>query len=333
MTVIPKTPPYHGGNLDEAVELFGQPEGGWIDLSTGINPNPYPGTSVTSGSLTQLPQAGPLGALLDAARRYYKVPDGASIIAAPGSQAVLQVLPTLSSALTVAVVGPTYNEHAETWRDCGHRVMTVLDVSSGADADVVVLVNPNNPDGRRHPPAEIVAAARVLRERGGLLVVDEAFADVAPQVSVIPEIGDAPIIAVRSFGKFFGLPGLRLGFAVGTPKRIEALRRRLGPWAVSGPAIEIGIRALNDENWIKKTRISLSNNSEKLNSMLRGFGLYVVGGTELYRLVDHPKAPEFFERLGRAGIFVRRFPDHPNWLRIGLPGSAADFQRLEAALS
>ena len=269
MTVIPKTPPYHGGNLDEAQELFGEPEGGWLDLSTGINPDPYPDTSVADAALERLPRASQLSGLLDAARRYYEVPDSTAIIAAPGSQAVLQVLPTLTPACSVAVLGPTYDEHAETWRACGHRVMTTADLSSAAQADVVVLVNPNNPDGRCVPPGEIVEAARTLQAPAGLLVVDEAFADVAPELSVIPEIGGSPIIVVRSFGKFFGLPGLRLGFAVGAPNRIAALRRRLGPWAVSGPAIEIGTRALSDNLWIEKNRVTIRTKSKKIVSGIK----------------------------------------------------------------
>ena len=227
----------HGGDLDEAVELFGHPKRAWLDLSTGINPTPYADASITNESLWNLPRAFQDG-LSDAARRYYGVPDGTPVVAAPGSQAVLQALPTLLSGRTVAVVSPTYDEHAQTWRDCGHRVTEISDLASASEADVLVLVNPNNPDGRIYPPSALVEAARVLGERGGLLLVDEAFADVAPQASVIPQIGGLPIIVVRSFGKFFGLPGLRLGFAVGAPHHIEALRRRLGPWSVSGPAIE-----------------------------------------------------------------------------------------------
>ena len=150
---------------------------------------------------------------------------------------------------------------------------------------------------------------------------------------MIPKIGSAPIVVVRSFGKFFGLPGLRLGFAAGAPNRIEALRRRLGPWAVSGPAIEIGTRALSDDLWIEKNRVTIRDKSEKLDSILRQSGLRIVGGTDLYSLIDDPEAPGIFERLGGAGIFVRRFPVHPRWLRIGLPASESDFARLVEALS
>lgn len=319
--------------MDKAAQLFGDPERGWLDLSTGVNPNAYADTQVSTASFERLPQANLIGGLLDAARRYYQVPELTSIIAAPGSQAVLQALPTLSSGRDVAVVEPTYDEHATTWADCGHRVAGAADLLSAAAADVIVLVNPNNPDGRVYSPVEIVAAAKGLRGPERLFVVDEAFADVAPDMSVIPLLGNASIVAVRSFGKFFGLPGLRLGFAAGPPHLIEPLQRRLGPWAVSGPAIEVGTRALADEAWAGQTRTGIREMAQRLDAVLGRSGLRVIGGTGLFRLIDDPDAAAVFEKLGRAGIFVRRFPCNRHWLRFGLPGTEAGLERLAEALS
>ena len=324
---------YHGGDLREAEALFGRPEAGWLDLSTGINPKPYPNTGTCSASWRQLPQASELKTLLDSARRYYGVSQSTDIAAAPGSQAILQQLPTLFSAGTVAVVGPTYAEHAKLWIEHGHQVTTVTDLSEADGADIVVVVNPNNPDGRTTSPAELLGRAQGLSKKSGLLIVDEAFADLDPAVGILPLVQSEPVLAIRSFGKFFGLPGVRLGFAAGAPEAVARIRHRLGPWAVSGPALEVGARALADSEWIERTRAYLDERAGALDDVLSASGLRVVGGTALFRLIEDSAASEMFERLGRAGIFVRRFHDHPDRLRFGVPGTAQDLQTLKRALS
>jgi len=329
--------PRHGGDLAFATARYGAPVGGWLDLSTGINPRPYADTAIAPEALTRLPQSAAMDELLAAARRCYRVPDGAAVVAAPGSQALLQWLPTLAQPSLVAVVAPTYSEHARAWAAggtaAGHRMVEVAGLADAAAADVIVVVNPNNPDGRIFPAAELLDLARGRAGRGGFLVVDEAFADVAPDASVVPRLGDAPVVALRSFGKFFGLAGLRLGFAVGAPALIAGLERKLGPWAVSGPAVEIGARALADDAWIAATRTGIGDRRRRLDHVLAAAGLDVVGGTDLFRLVDDARAADVFIRLGRAGILVRDFADRPTWLRFGVPGRDADLGRLQRALS
>ena len=327
------TETYHGGDLREAEALFGRPQTRWLDLSTGINPEPYPSTSIDNASWRRLPQTSARDALLHAARRYYDVPKPAGIVAAPGSQAILQNLPMLFPTGTVSVVGPTYAEHAKLWAEHGHEVTTIADLSEAGDADIVVVVNPNNPDGRTVNPAELLEFAQTLSPTSGHLIVDEAFADLDPAAGILPRLQNEQVLAIRSFGKFFGLPGLRLGFAAGAPETVALLRQRLGPWAVSGPALEIGARAFADGQWIERTRARLIDRADALDSVLTGAGLHIVGGTPLFRLVEHIAAPPLFDRLGRAGIFVRRFQDRPDRLRFGVPGNAQDLQRLKRALS
>ena len=324
---------YHGGDLSEAEEIFGLPARGWLDLSTGVNLKPYPNVELTDPSLLMLPQRGKIGKLLVAARRYYSIPSDMEIIAASGSQALLQCLPTLSSSQRVTVIGPTYAEHASTWAEGGHQVTTVVGLKDARGADIVVIVNPNSPDGHTVPPAQLLGLANAGISENRLLVVDEAFADTDPEISIIPHLRNETAVVLRSFGKFFGLPGLRLGFAVGAPHLVDQLRRKLGPWAVSGPAIEIGTRALNDRPWIKSTRIQLLERRKRLDAILITAGLEITGGTNLFRLVDDDRAQEIFRRLGKAGIFVRKFPERQTWLRLGVPASKSDFDRLEEALS
>ncbi len=324
----------HGGNLTDAETCFGRPAAGWLDLSTGINPESYPIPDVTADAWRRLPQDDAMTTLLAAARRYYRVPDGVALVAAAGSQAVLQSLPGTAAAGRIAIVGPTYAEHERVWRERGYEIRNVDSIAASGAADIVVVVNPNNPDGRTARPGELLALATSITAWRGLLIVDEAFADVAPEASVLPHLTPAHrVVVLRSFGKFFGLAGLRLGFAAGPPDLIEPLARRLGPWAVAGPALEIGARALADENWIDGVRARLAERRTALDAVLAAAGLHVAGGTDLFRLIDDSRAPEIFKRLGAAGIFVRAFDYSPHWLRFGVPGNMADLARLEAALA
>ena len=229
-------------------------------------------------------------------------------------------------------MSPTYGEHGHVWRRAGHEVSEIDRLEMAGDYEIVVVTNPNNPDGRICEPARLAGLSDALAESGGWLIVDEAFADVTPAISLAPLAGRPGLILLRSFGKFFGLAGLRLGFAAGPTDLISAFETRLGPWAVSGPAMEIGTRALRDSMWIETTRAVLAARRARLDTALQAAGFSVMGGTDLFRLTAHDHAPAFYAHLGRSGILVRNFPEHPNWLRFGLPGSEADFLRLEKAL-
>jgi cobalamin biosynthetic protein CobC len=231
------------------------------------------------------------------------------------------------------VLGPTYSEHVRAAALAGHGAAETNDIAQLADADLAIVVNPNNPDGRVVPAETLLALAEALARRAGLLVVDEAFMDVGPADASVSERAGNGLVVLRSFGKFFGLAGLRLGFAIAAPEQATRLRAQLGPWPVSGPAIAIGSLALADAEWIETTRRATAVAARRLDDLLRGAGLDVVGGTHLYRLVLTNKAAFVFERLGRAGIIVRRFARSPAWLRFGLPGPESHWQRLAAALA
>ncbi|MGF3025286.1 threonine-phosphate decarboxylase CobD [Methylobacterium aquaticum] len=318
----------HGGDLGEACRLFPQAPGPWIDLSTGINPIPYPWPALEASAFTRLPAPADLAALEAAAAGAYGAkPD--HVVAAPGTQALIDLIPRLRPPGRVAVVGPTYAEHAASWARAGHAVAAVPDLTTAAD--VVVVVNPNNPDGRVVPARDLAAAAARLAARGGWLVVDEAFADLEPVESLCgaPPPGG---LVLRSFGKTYGLAGVRLGFAVAGEPLIGRLRRAIGPWAVSGPAIAIGRCALADAVWRREAAARRGRDAARLDGLLDAAGGRIVGGTVLFRTVDIRDASGLFARLGRAGIFVRRFEAAPGRLRFGLPPDEAAWTRLAAAL-
>ncbi len=313
----------HGGDLAEAGAASGSI---WLDLSTGINPHAYP-AAIGMGALHALPQSADEARLVAAARAAYRVPKEAGLVAAPGTQAIIQWLPHLMPARRVAILGPTYQEHEAAWeRTAEVRVHDRLDPDA---ADLWVVVNPNNPDGRRIDAATLAGFARTLAQGRGrehaargepVLVVDEAFMDPTPGETVA---GAPGTLVMRSFGKFYGLAGLRLGFAVGAPATLARLAEALGPWAVGTPALKIGADALADAVWAETMRARLARERAALDAMLGAAGFAVAGGTDLFCLAAHPHAQRWHARLAAAGVWTRRFDDHPTWLRFGLPGTAA----------
>lgn len=327
----PEKPVLHGGDLAEIAAAHGRPVADWIDLSTGINPWPYPVPAISPAAWTRLPASAALAGLKTAAAGYFGLPDGGLIAAAPGTQALIQRLPGLLGRGPVTILSPTYAEHAHVWRGAGVDVAEAVDLP--APDRGLVVVNPNNPDGRVLPPERLASWAAEAAAGGHFLVVDEAFADVAPAVGLAPHLPLGNVVVLRSFGKFFGLAGLRLGFALAAPATVRRLEAALGPWAVSGPAAEIGAQAMADGGWITATRARLAAAMDRLRGLLAGAGASVVGGTDLFVLTNWPDGPAVFAALAEAGIYVRRFPDRAGWLRFGLPGDDGQWARLEETLA
>ena len=320
---------WHGGDLATARALFPEAPQPWVDLSTGINPIPYPLPALPLSLWTRLPGADDEMALIAAARRAYRVPASAEIVAAPGTQILIELLPRLAPTGPVAILGPTYAEHGHAWRKAGYAVREIA--APTGEAATIVAVNPNNPDGRVLPQAELRSIAARCVAREGLLIVDEAFADFTPEASIVPELPDGTIV-LRSFGKTYGLAGLRLGFAIGAPESMARLKAALGPWSVAGPALHVGALALSDSDWLADTGRARVRDAARLDALLAPHGR-IVGGTALFRLLETPQAAALFTRLGRHGIYVRRFQDAPDRLRFGLPGDESAWSRLHAALA
>ena len=316
----------HGGDLDRAMARYGGT--GWLDLSTGINAQPYPLPAIPPKAWATLPTDSALAALEQAATTAYGT--GAEVVALSGAQAAIQLVPRLAAPGRAVVVTPTYNEHATALRAQGWDVTEAITLAEAEGADLAVVVNPNNPDGRSHRPEALLA----LRRRVNRLVVDESFADPTPELSLAPHLSpeDPGLILLRSFGKFYGLAGLRLGFAIAGAEVATRLRALAGPWAVNGPAAEIGRIALADSVWQATTRARLAGEAARLDALAAGAGWRLVGGTTLFRTYDTGDAIAAQEKLAHARIWTRIFPYSKTWLRLGLPGSEADWAQVEAAL-
>jgi cobalamin biosynthetic protein CobC len=324
----------HGGSLSRAVRLFPDAPRPWLDLSTGINPHPYPFDDIDADAFTRLPEDSRLQALLESAARAYGAPSPRNIVAAPGTQILLPLTAALIRRGSAAILSPTYAEHRRAAALAGHDTVEVVDPDGLRRSDLAIVVNPNNPDGRIVTRQSLLAIAAELRARSGLLVADEAFMEVGPaEESLAPDVSQGGIVALRSFGKFFGLAGVRLGFAIGPEDLVAEIRSRLGPWAVPGPAIELGIAGLADASWQRSMRQRLAGDTARLDGLLRDAGLTVAGGTSLYRFVRTREAQALFSALGEAGILVRRFDRDEYALRFGMPGDDDAYSRLYRALA
>ena len=327
----------HGGDLDAARRLFPDAPEPFVDLSTGINPNPYPVPSLPPEIFARLPQPAAMERLLAVAGACYGAPSASHVVAAPGTQILLPLVCGLVPPGRAAILTPAYSEHARAAALAGHQVSAARDLRELAafgDAHLVLIANPNNPDGRLSDKADLLALARRLGARGGVLVLDEAFMDVGPaDASLAGDLARGNIVVLRSFGKFFGLAGARLGFALAAPPVAARLTALLGPWAVSAPALAIGTAALADRAWIESSRRRVAEDACRLDAILRDGGLDIVGGTTLFRLAQTPAAGELFKQLGRAGILARRFEEQPSWLRFGLPAGERQWRRLQKAMA
>ena len=327
----------HGGRLSQARAAFPLAPEPWLDLSTGISPWPYPARFAGAGDQARLPDPEELAALEAAAAHAFGLPP-ACVLATAGAEAGARLLASSLGAGRVGVAEPAYSGHRSAWAAVGAEV-----VSFGRDrldeavegCGALVLVNPNNPDGAVIPTGRLAALAERAATQGVWLVVDEAFVDAAPGLSVSALMAagwTAPrLIALRSFGKFYGLPGVRLGFVTAYPDVIALLRSRLGDWPVSADAIAAGTQAYADGAWADAARGRLAKAADRLDSLLRRAGFDIVGGAALFRLAAVDDAAARFRRLAERGVLTRPFAYNPCWLRFGLP-APDQWTRLETAL-
>ena len=318
----------HGGDLSDIVMSGPSARAGWLDLSTGINPLGYPVPELDPSVWQSLPNKERLNSLCATARNYYAAPDGATVMGIAGSQMAIQSLPALFPKSQVHIYGPTYSEHETCWRYWGHEIVS----DTEGPAEIKIIVNPNNPDGRLLTAETLTEIAERQTAANGWLILDEAYMDLYPELSAISLSGRSNTIVLKSFGKFFGLAGLRLGFVIGPASIMQCLKDQLGPWSLSGPAIEIGIHALSDGPWQDKTRKRLAEGAAQMDKHLVDAGLRIVGGTNLFRLVESDQARSLFDLFFDHQIYVRKFQRFPDWIRIGIPSAVSDFERCHMAL-
>lgn len=319
----------HGGRLRKAALEYGIAEADWLDLSSGLAPWPFAVPEIPLRAWARLPETD--DGLEQAACEYY---GAAQVLPVAGSQMAIQLLPRLRRAGKVGVLSPCYAEHAEAWRRNGYIVREVVEQEVDFfidNLDVLVVVNPNNPTGTSLAPARLLEWHSRLAQRGGWLVVDEAFMDNTPQLSLAPFSHLVGLVILRSFGKFFGLAGVRLGFVLAERKLLRLLAEQVGPWAVSGPTRVLGQACLLDTQAHERQRIRSAAASERLAALLEKHGFKPQGGCALFQWLSTEHAEALHEFMALRGILLRLFSNTSS-LRFGLPGEEADWLRLDQAL-
>lgn len=318
---------WHGGRLTAARQHYRDARLPWIDLSTGINPLAWPGAAAIMPDWQSLPDPAALADLEQAAAAYFGVTTG-HLCALPGSETGLRLLGHLLDA-PACHIQPSYRTHAQAFPN----MHALQQPDAAPPGTALLLANPNNPDGRLYTRAQMRQLLCRQEKRGGWLIVDEAFADCMPGASIASDVADGrSLIILRSFGKFFGLAGVRLGFLLGPFAIVAACRRLLGDWPLSAAAIDFGRAAYRDRRWIDETVASLTTRGARLDALLIRHGFSPRGDCPLFRLIDTPDAASLFDRLARQAILTRPFEDYPHWLRFGLPAGDADLARLDEAL-
>jgi len=322
----------HGGALTEAMARHGGSASEWLDLSTGISPFTLPLPELTAECWRRLPDPAELLRIRELAMRHY----GGSVlpVAVPGTQAAIQLLPWLTpNAQVAAVISPTYGEYELSYRREGRTVEHVQTLEAAADtqAGAVVLANPNNPDGRETMRDDIFGFARAHRDR--LVIVDEAFADLRQDLSMVGAAGmEQNLVVMRSFGKFFGLAGLRLGFVFAEPGLARILSDRLGPWAVSGPALAIAAHAFSRMDLISELRTKIDKAHTMTRSALNMAGVSIVGEAPLFFYCDVGDGEAVADKLAQRQVLVRAFDHSPSRIRIGLAPDELSAVRLRETL-
>jgi cobalamin biosynthetic protein CobC len=329
----------HGGRLGAALAAYPHAPQPWIDLSTGINPRSYRAPRARGTVLNRLPDTAQLQRLEAVAAEAFGVGDPGRVVATGGTEPALRLLPYVLRLDNAIVAGPTYGSHVDAWKRAGASLRVVADSElegSMVDRTAIIIVNPNNPDGRIVDRDHLRRLHDLVCARGGMLVVDEAFAEVTPWASVADIAGTAvapKLLVLRSFGKFYGLAGVRLGFVVGAADVVACVRGAIGDWPVSVDALAAGLAAYTDRKWAEQTRVRLTRDAGRLDGLLSAHGFEIVGGTSLYRLVRDAGAASRFEHFAAAGILTRPFQHDATLLRFGLPGSAGAWRRLATALA
>ncbi|MBF7013218.1 pyridoxal phosphate-dependent class II aminotransferase [Novosphingobium resinovorum] len=318
---------HHGGRLAEAARLYGGDPAQWLDLSTGLNPAPWSPPEDLRIDWHALPDPEALAALERTAARHFGA-EPRHVCAVPGSETALRLLAGILD-LPGRALAPAYRTHAEAF--ARSRPITFAAPAEGAEA--VVLANPNNPDGLLREPAAVLDWHDAIAAQSGWLIADEAFADCHPQASAARHVADdRRLIVLRSFGKFFGLAGLRLGFVIAPRHVLDRLRALTGSWPLHTAALELGSAAYADAAWIERTRAELPGRAAALDAVLERHGLSPQGACPLFRYLSGVDAGALFERLAKARILTRPFAERPDTLRLGVPADPAALDRLDRAL-
>jgi len=320
-----KTARVHGGNPYAAAKRYGLGLNKIVDFSSNVNPLGPSSSALRAAkqalSFVDLYPDPDMAELRRAIARYYGIKPG-QVICGCGSNGLIHLIPRVFRPGKTVIPAPTFTEYAAAAEDAGSEVVSpMLRERDGFRVDPVemsfafkgagmaFLCNPNNPTGQLIPKQDMLEIMKYACQQGTTLVVDEAFMDFVESESIAKEAVQASrIICLRAFTKFFGMPGLRIGYALSDEDTISLLREHQEPWPVSIPAEQAAIAAMDDWGHIRKTRRLIEKERDRLLSALRllpgvetlpaaaNFILVKFEGIDTHALRD---------KLGYRGMLVR----------------------------
>ncbi|AJE02433.1 threonine-phosphate decarboxylase CobD [Geobacter pickeringii] len=318
----------HGGTVFAVARSLGVPPEEILDFSASINPlGPVPGVreavAAAFDRLVHYPDS-EAAELRDALARHHGV-GAEQICVANGSTELIYLVPRLAAGGRALVVAPPFSEYAKSLHRSGWEVDYLeLDPAEGfalapelldgrlaaGGHGLLFLGNPGNPTGRLLRRDEITAVMELCRRRGTFLVLDEAFIDFCEEESAKREAtAREGMVVLRSLTKFYAVPGLRLGYAIGHRSTIARLAALREPWSVNTLAQVAGIASLADEGYAERTRALVAAERERLAAGLARLpGLSPFPSAANYLLVEitaGPAAAELCRRLAVERILVR----------------------------
>jgi len=317
----------HGGTVFAVARSLGVSPDDLLDFSASINPlGPPTGVrgAVTSAfdRLVHYPDS-TAAELRDAlARRHGLLPG--TVCVANGSTELIYLVPRLARGGRGLIVAPPFSEYAKSLSRAGLEVdyldlspsdgfalsLDTLDRRLADGYDLLFLANPGNPTGALIPRKDIVEIVRLCRSRGTLLVLDEAFIDFCEEESATALVaqGDGAVV-LRSMTKFYAIPGLRLGYAVGSETVIARLAALREPWSVNTLAQAAGLACLADSDYPARTRSLVEAERARLAAgigVLPGLTVYPSAANYLLVRIDAgPTARELAARLLAERVLVR----------------------------
>ena len=329
---------HHGGQLDRIKQGYPDQQLPWVDLSTGISPFSYPIDVDVQSSYQCLPQGHKK--LIAAASSFYGVDNGLPI---PGSMWAIQHLPLIRkvnpNTNTVNDIRPVllprvgFNEHAKAWSAWGFNIEYYENMPSTDQLERVqacIVINPNNPTGVHYQKQDLLKVHKKLSDNNAWLIVDEAFMDLTPEHSCIKESWQQDLIVLRSFGKYFGLPGIRLGSLMASEAVIADAKKLLNEWSINSAAQQVATTAYLDTEWQYEINKRIKVNSARLKKLLESLNM-ISQGSDFFQTHISSNAESMCQHLLRLGVYVRLLDDQSG-IRIGLPREEDHWSRLEAAL-
>jgi len=317
----------HGGNIDEAINVYGGNENDWIDLSTGINPECYPLPKFSDADWRNLPTFTEIEDLESTIK--FEFNTFSSVMLTPGSQIAINLLPILFKKQEVGIIEPTYSDYFVSFKNAGFKVCSCKNIQELFKSKIAIVVNPNNPNGKNYQIKDLI----FLSKKVHLLIIDESFVEASETLSIISYINKKTnnIIVIKSFGKLYGLAGLRLGFVFSGENLIYKFKKVFSFWPVSKLSIKIASKAIRDKKWMTSTQKKLKKKANILDEMMKTIDFELIGGTNLYRLYSTPNSVLSQRFLAKKFIWSRIFSYSKKWLRLGIP-SDEDLKKIKIKL-